>query len=361
MILRSKNFIFHYLLSLFLPSVLICFFCVSNPLAKEKPRIVVLPFQVGQGISVPEALYLTDIVRSGLIETGKYHVISNDQMEAQLKIIQKKQQIGSGSCTSEKCIIDLGNALECEKMIVGYTSGAFNEFIISVTMFDVVKQNYLMAKSVRIKNKNEFPDAAGKIVELISGFKVKNSFPATKSIHMEKYLKPSRYADNGDGTITDSANNLVWKKCSQGQIYDAACIGQAVKFQYCTAEDSSCDNGTVLTSGPAFESCNFLNSYPKGGFAGRTNWKLPTKAELKSLVFCSNGAPTPLDNVKRCGWFFSSPTINKTMFPNTVTGGYWSISVNSSDGAWGVHFASGKTGINAKTRSYYVRCVSTGP
>jgi hypothetical protein len=195
---------------------------------------VVLPFQVGQGISVPEALYLTDIVRSGLIETGKYHVISNDQMEAQLKIIQKNQQIGSGTCTSEKCIIDLGNALECEKMIVGYTSGAFSEFIISVKMFDVVKQNYLMAKSVRKKNKNEFPDAAQNIVKLLSKDKISDS-------------------SNGNGIITDSANNLVWKKCSQGQNNNATCSGTASEFKFCTTDSNSCDNGTILTSGPAYD------------------------------------------------------------------------------------------------------------
>jgi hypothetical protein len=149
--------------------LLIFFFLAATAFAQERPRVAVMPFEAGNDISKPEAGYLTDLIRTGLIKNGKFDIISNDQLEQMLKTKQQKQQVGSGSCTSEKCIIDLGNALECEKMIVGGAAGAFGEFTINVKMLDVVKQKYDMAESVTIKNKNEFPDAARRIVFLLSG------------------------------------------------------------------------------------------------------------------------------------------------------------------------------------------------
>jgi hypothetical protein len=136
--------------------------------AAEKPRVAVMPFQAGMGVSQPEANYLADRVRTGLIETGIFEVISNDQLDQMLKTKQTKQEVGAGSCTSEKCVIDLGNALECEKMIVGTAAGAFEEFTISIKLLDVVKQKYELAKEISLKSKNEFPDAARKIVKMIA-------------------------------------------------------------------------------------------------------------------------------------------------------------------------------------------------
>lgn len=170
------------------------------------------------------------------------------------------------------------------------------------------------------------------------------------------------YRDNCNGTVTDTNNNLVWLKCSVGQKNNATCSGTALKFQYCPTYDSSCDNGNILISGPAFDVCNSLNINSSGEIASITTWRNPTLDELKSLVYCSNGTPTPLAGLNWCGQLetFSEPTIDKEMFPNTLTSPYWTSSVANNDHAWGVSFKGGNTIGGYKSSNLYVRCVSSG-
>ena len=38
----------------------------------------------------------------------------------------------------------------------------------------------------------------------------------------------SRFTDNGDGTVTDKATGLQWKRCSEGQAWSGGtCTGEA--------------------------------------------------------------------------------------------------------------------------------------
>ncbi|MDH5719451.1 MAG: hypothetical protein OEZ13_02405 [Spirochaetia bacterium] len=137
---------------------------------EEKKRIAVLPFEYGGGLTEDEAAWLTDSIRTALIGTEQYEVISNDQIENMMKLESKKQGVGSGSCSSEQCIIDLGNALECEKVLTGKASGAFGVFSITGKILDVVAQKYEKAQEVTIKNKNDFPQAAKDMVRKLTGF-----------------------------------------------------------------------------------------------------------------------------------------------------------------------------------------------
>ncbi|MDH5718546.1 MAG: hypothetical protein OEZ22_13045 [Spirochaetia bacterium] len=144
---------------------------ISIPINAEEPkkRIAVMPFDFSGNITKDEAKYLTEKVRSALIQTRKYEVISNDQIETMMAVEAKKQGVGPGSCSSEQCIIDLGNALECEKMLVGSAGEAFGEYSINAKVLDVVLQQYENAADVSVASKNEFPTAAKEVVKKITG------------------------------------------------------------------------------------------------------------------------------------------------------------------------------------------------
>jgi hypothetical protein len=92
-----------------------------------------------------------------------------------------------------------------------------------------------------------------------------------------------------------------------------------------------------------YDSCNQLNTNPIGGFAGNTNWRVPTIAELESLI----------DKT------VFNPSINTSFFPDTVAFFYWSSSsrVNDPAGSWIVYFLTGAVDSRFKSDSYYVRCV----
>ena len=134
-----------------------------------------------------------------------------------------------------------------------------------------------------------------------------------------------------DYTTADNVTTLVWKACSEG-LSGASCAGGAL---------------TTLTWFAAVNQCAALNSSNgSAGYAGRTDWRLPTVLELKTLPnFGTN-----------------SPAIDTTNFPNTASGNYWTataaVFAGYSSSAWVVGFNTGSPGGGAKSTTNYVRCVS---
>ena len=126
----------------------------------------------------------------------------------------------------------------------------------------------------------------------------------------------SQLQDNGDGTITDRKTGLIWKQCQEGQ------------------SGSDCASGGVetFTWQQALQRAQTVNS--SGGFAGFSDWRLPTIKELSSLV------------EHQC----VDPAINLTRFPNASN--HWLLSSSTvagdADGAWLVFFDNGHTGWNDK-------------
>ncbi|WP_172399790.1 DUF1566 domain-containing protein [Geothermobacter hydrogeniphilus] len=140
----------------------------------------------------------------------------------------------------------------------------------------------------------------------------------------------SRFTDNGDGTLVDSVTELMWKKCTEGQSYNATtfgCDGSAVNYTWQGAlqQTSAVNNG--------------------GGFAGHVDWRLPNIKELNSIV------------ERQC----VDPVINLDIFPATPSSFFWSASPSAGDtGAWFVDFYNGFDSIDIKSNEYGVRLVRGG-
>ena len=116
-----------------------------------------------------------------------------------------------------------------------------------------------------------------------------------------------------------------------------------------------CDNGETFNYAGAIDYCNAIN------INRHTDWRLPTKDELKSLVVCTNGHPVPLPDSLWCseGDYsdnFASPTIDSAFQCHRA--GYWSSTVYGGGNAWFVNFYGGNSDLHDMVNNYeYVRCV----
>lgn len=137
-----------------------------------------------------------------------------------------------------------------------------------------------------------------------------------------------QYKDNGNGTITDTRSKLMWKKCSEGQTGNY-CSGKAKTYTWDNAK----------------------RTFNNVRFAGYSDWRLPTKSELTTLVFCSNKIKQETAIASTCADRnnpqnrYQKPTINQRLFPNTEgsplsssPAPYAHLSANT----WGVSFLSGQ-------------------
>ena len=120
------------------------------------------------------------------------------------------------------------------------------------------------------------------------------------------------FTDNGDGTVTDDNTGLMWQQGEGGKK---------------TWEDaiSYCENLSI---------------------AGYTDWRLPNKNELNSII----------------DYELYNPAIDTTYFPGTNASYYWSSTTkaDNSSFAWRVYFSHGYVVYWDKSSSYDVRCVRAG-
>ena len=138
----------------------------------------------------------------------------------------------------------------------------------------------------------------------------------------------SQLQDNGDGTITDTKTGLIWKRCLEGQ----------------SGSDCASGSAEAFTWQQALQRAQTVNS--SGGFAGASDWRLPTIKELSSLV------------EHQC----VDPAINLTRFPNASNHWLWSSSAEAGGTvrAWVVNFNYGYTYLNYENGDYRLRLVRSG-
>ena len=139
------------------------------------------------------------------------------------------------------------------------------------------------------------------------------SFTPTFGEDHDYLINPPSFTDNSDGTVTDNNTGLVWQQDDDNNTYtwSAAAI--------------ICENVSL---------------------GGETDWRLPNRRELISIV----------------NFGTSNPTINSTVFPNINSSYYWSSTTyaGGTGSAWFVYFYDGYVIYSGKSSSYYVRCVRGG-
>jgi hypothetical protein len=195
-----------------------------------------------------------------------------------------------------------------------------------------------------------FPNAAPSAQLLKTG--QMTSYGAGSDGDLQKGVAQN-YVDNGDGTITDTKTGLMWeKKSDDGSIHDK-------DTTYTWGQDTSpySMNGTMVTT--------FLAALNTGsGFAGHTDWRLPNRRELESIVNLENTSPAVSAAFNtNCGADSSGNAgCMVTACSCTVPDYYWSSSTDalSPQNAWIVYFGDGNIATPDKTHSYYVRAVRGG-
>ena len=152
------------------------------------------------------------------------------------------------------------------------------------------------------------------------------------------------FIDNGDGTVTDTQTGLMWeKKTDDSSIHDTDDV-------YTWSTSGTAPDGTAFTTFlGGLNNCTSTNSTAiTGGFAGHCDWRLPTSAELHTILL----EPFP------CG---AAPCIDP-LFGPTSSSGYWSSTTGAADpmGAWGMDFNNGNAATVNKTSIERVRAVRSG-
>jgi len=132
---------------------------------------------------------------------------------------------------------------------------------------------------------------------------------------------------SGDDVVIDNTTHIRWTKCALGAAADCSGAPQ------------------LYSQGQAMGACAALNTMHSGaGYAGRTNWRLPSIEELESLP-----------DFER-----TQPLLPSANFPNLTSGQYWSMSAvePTSTLAWSMNLYTGEQSRTGRATSLPVRCLS---
>jgi hypothetical protein len=146
--------------------------------------------------------------------------------------------------------------------------------------------------------------------------------------------------------VADKQTNLVWEKKTtevgsggnSGDLHDVDNI-----YDWCEATGN--DEGPRCLENET----SWIGEVNDEAFAGFTNWRVPTREELLSIVDTS---------VAACGR--AMPCIDPIFGP-TQASEYWSSTEVSPNVAWIVIFSSGNLKFGTKVDRVLVRAVRSGP
>ena len=131
------------------------------------------------------------------------------------------------------------------------------------------------------------------------------------------------------GTVTHKKTKLMWKVCSEGQVYDnGSCNGEI----------------DIFTWQQALEKADLVNA--SGGYNGYTDWRVPNVKELASII------------ESKC-----KPFINEIVFLGNYKNSHWTSSPLplKSYHAWVVSFNDGSVYYIDRSDTNYALLVRDTP
>ncbi len=142
--------------------------CVMLPSAVStaedpKLRLAVVDLQP-KGISKVVSVAVTDLMRSNMVDTGRFVVVERSQMDA----IFKEQALQQTGCTDSACAVEMGKMLSANKVLVGEINKLGTDIVITVRMVDVEKGVAEFSTNEKAKNIEEIDKAVKTLVDKLT-------------------------------------------------------------------------------------------------------------------------------------------------------------------------------------------------
>ncbi|UCH62221.1 MAG: DUF2380 domain-containing protein [Fidelibacterota bacterium] len=128
--------------------LLIALLAPGTSLLAQKTTIAVLDFE-GRGISQTEVAALSDRLRNELFRLEKFQVVERGMMET----ILTEQDFQLVGCTSDECLVEVGQLLGAQMMVGGSISKVGDMYTASARIVDVETSQVIMVADYDLEGK----------------------------------------------------------------------------------------------------------------------------------------------------------------------------------------------------------------
>lgn len=133
--LRHYDFLYMEVLMKQICSLLLLMFLFTVPsYPDEKMRVAVLDLKA-VGVSQNMAKTISGMLRTDLVNMGRFTVVERTQMDE----ILKEQGFQQTGCTDQECAVLLGRLMSANKMLIGEVSSLGKSIIMNIRIVDVEK------------------------------------------------------------------------------------------------------------------------------------------------------------------------------------------------------------------------------
>lgn len=157
---------------------------LSQTQQPQKLNIAVLDFDSRGGITKEEAVTLSDVFNSQLVQTEEFKVVDRNRTKA---ILAEQGFQQSEACSQVECVVEAGKILQVQKMFFGAIGKVGRVFNVTIQMVDVETANIQLTESQNYE---------GNVEELL--YEVVPSMAATLATKLAgKPIKPKTVSTGG--------------------------------------------------------------------------------------------------------------------------------------------------------------------
>ncbi|HBU69069.1 MAG TPA: hypothetical protein DEE98_01655 [Elusimicrobia bacterium] len=164
-------------------AVLFALLCVSgvsfsaeNASEKEKTEAVkqeaakinlaVSDFE-GRNVEAADAASVSDLMRTGFVNTGKFIVVNRGNMQQ----ILQEQSLQASGITSEEYAAKIGKLLNVQKVVVGTVSKLGQNYYINASMVDVETSKIDTSKKIKAESLENLAEKTETLAEILAGIR----------------------------------------------------------------------------------------------------------------------------------------------------------------------------------------------
>jgi len=114
-------------------TVVLGLFAATLSAQEPKTTAAVMDLQAEEGVSQSVSRILSDCLRTHLVNTQKFTLVTRENMEQ----ILKEQNFQMSGCTSNECVVQVGQLLGVRKMLAGSIGKVGATYLITLKIIDV--------------------------------------------------------------------------------------------------------------------------------------------------------------------------------------------------------------------------------